>query len=699
MNIRKSILLRVRVAFLAFLIFGLAIVYRITHLQFVEGDKWENLADEIGLQYRKIEATRGNIYSDNGSLLLTSLPFYKLAFDPTVASEEIFKNEIDSLAILLSDFFKDKKPSDYKRMMESARLRSREYIILNRKEVTYQNKKDMSKWPVFRYGRMKGGIIFEKIDKRFYPFSYLGYRTIGYINQNNEGAGLEYSFSRYLGGKDGEALYRKVAGGRWRQVYDGSEIRPEDGLDIQTTIDVNLQDVAQSALLRALEEHEADNGCVVVMEVKSGEIKAMANLSRTSSGRYAERYNYAVGSQGLTEPGSTFKLASMIALLEETDISLEDSIETGNGEYRYYDRIMPDHKPGGFGKITIKDAFAKSSNIGISKLVHAHFGNNPQRFIDHLKSMGLGKPLGFQMVGEGHPYLKDTTDKTWSGVSLPWISIGHELTMTPLQTLAFYNAIANDGVMIQPLIVKATMKAGEKKQIFKPAVLNKKICTINTLEKVKLLLRAVVEEGTATNIKHSFYPIAGKTGTSQKLINRRYSRKYYTSFVGYFPADNPKYSCIAVIDNPKGYRQFGSDVAAPVFKEIADNIYARDLELHNPLPGDFYVDNSIFPVIRGGKLIELQMICNYLGVSNHVQEESEWVRTKTSLNAVHWLSNNYIQNRVPSVIGMTLRDAVYLLENEGLKVYYTGRGRVKTQSQNAGIKALKGSSIKLELSL
>lgn len=515
MNIRKSILLRVRVAFLAFLIFGLAITYRIFNLQVLEGEKWQNLADEIGLQYRKIKATRGNIYSDNGSLLLTSLPFYKVALDPTVSDDNIFKKNIDSLSMRLSRFFQDKRSSDYKRMIEAARLKGKEYIVLNKEEITYQDKKEMTGWPLFRHGRMKGGVIFEKVDKRFYPFSYLGYRTIGYVNQSNEGAGLEYSFNKYLAGNDGEALFRKVAGGRWRQVYNGSEIRPENGLDIMTTIDVNLQDVSQSALLGALQEHDADYGCVVVMEVNTGELKAISNLSKTSSGKYAERYNYAVGSQGLTEPGSTFKLASMIALLEETEISLEDSIETGKGEYQYFDRTMPDHKPGGFGKITIKEAFAKSSNIAISKLVYAHFGNNPQRYIDYIKGMGLGNPVGFQMVGEGHPYIKETTDKTWSGVSLPWMSIGHELTMTPLQTLTFYNAVANNGKMIQPIIVKATVKAGEPIKIFNSTVLNKKICSDKTLEEVKILLREVVLNGTASNIKHSHYPISGKTGTSR----------------------------------------------------------------------------------------------------------------------------------------------------------------------------------------
>lgn len=697
MNIRKSILLRIRIAFLAFFIFGLAVAYRILDLQVMEGEQWKALADQIGLQYKKIKATRGNIYSDNGSLLLTSLPFYKVALDPTVSDDVLFKKEIDSLSFQLSRFFRDKRPSDYKRMIEAARLKGREYIILNSKEITYQDKKTMTAWPLFRYGRMKGGVIFEKIDKRFYPFSTLGFRTIGYLNQSNEGAGLEYSFNKYLSGKDGEALFRKVAGGRWRQVYDGTEIRPENGLDIMTTIDVNLQDVSQSALLSALEEHQADYGCVVVMEVRTGEIKAISNLSRTSNGKYGERYNYAVGSQGLTEPGSTFKLASIIALLEETNISLDDSIETGDGEFKYYDRTMPDHKPGGFGKITVKEAFAKSSNIAISKLVVAHFGNRPQRYIDDLKAMGLGKPIGFQMVGEGHPYIKDTTDKTWSGVSLPWISIGHELTMTPLQTLTFYNAIANDGEMIKPIIVKATMKAGQPLATFRSEVLNKRICSEETLRKVKILLREVVVNGTASNIKNSHYPIAGKTGTSQKLINGRYTRKYYTSFVGYFPSDDPMYSCIVVIDNPKGYKQYGSDVAAPVFKEIADKIYKVNLQMHPPMPENFYVDETVFPVIRSGNLDDLVMICNQLGVSNHIRTGKEWVKTKTESNYVNWISNDPRDGLVPDVLGMTLRDAIYILENQGLEVKFNGNGRVVKQSELPGRKAVKGSKIYLEL--
>jgi cell division protein FtsI (penicillin-binding protein 3) len=311
--------------------------------------------------------------------------------------------------------------------------------------------------------------------------------------------------------------------------------------------------------------------------------------------------------------------------------------------------------------------------------------------------MGLGKPVGFQMVGEGHPYIKDTTDKTWSGVSLPWISIGHELTMTPLQTLTFYNSIANDGKMVQPIIVKATMNAGEPVKTFNSVILNKKVCSDETLDKVKILLREVVLNGTASNIKHSHYPIAGKTGTSQKLINGRYTKKYYTSFVGYFPSNDPKYSCIVVIDNPKGYRQYGSDVAAPVFKEIADKIYASNLHMHPPMPDKFYVDETIFPVIRSGYLEDLVMICNLLGISNHMNSGKEWVKTKTASNYVNWVSNDPQSGRIPDVVGMTLRDALYILENYDLEVSYNGAGRVIKQSEIPGKKAVKGSKIYLEL--
>lgn len=697
MNIKNSILIRVRVAFLLIFLFAVAIVLKIVNIQFVEGPKWIKLAEDTGLQHLTVKATRGNIYSDNGSLMATSLPFYKVAIDPTIAKDEIYKKGIDSLANLLSRHFKDKTTSEYKRKINDARLKNKKYILLNSKQINYQEKKLMAGWPIFRQGRHKGGVIFEKVDKRFRPFSQLGFRTIGFIHEDGYSRGLEYSFNEQLSGKDGIALYQKMAGNNWKPVYDGTEVRPVEGNDIETTIDINLQDVAESALLRGLKYHEADYGCVVVMEVETGEIKAISNLSRNSSGHYLERYNYAVASQGSTEPGSTFKLASIIALLEDTKINLNDSIDTGKGGYLFYDRVMRDSKPGGFGKITVKEAFERSSNIAISRLVNQHFGHDPQRFIDHIFDIGLAKPLGFQMIGEAMPKIKNTTDPSWSGTSLPWISIGYELEVTPLQTLAFYNAVANNGKYIQPIIVRKSFKADQVKNVYKPAVINEKLCSEETLQKVKKLLEGVVEKGTASNINNSHYKIAGKTGTARILEEGKYVRKYYTSFAGYFPADRPRYSCIVVINDPKGFKQYGSDVAAPVFKEIADKIYARDIKMHPSFPKNNFAEEAGYPFIQAGFHDDLKYVCNQLGISNHTENQDEWVYAEKSGNSIIWRTRKIEMDKVPDVKGMTLKDAIYLLENKGLRVVYKGRGRVKEQSQAPGSKALSGSLINLKL--
>ncbi|MFT4834901.1 MAG: cell division protein FtsI (penicillin-binding protein 3) [Marinoscillum sp.] len=698
MSIKKDILLRVRIAFLLVFLFSAAVVYRIFTVQYIEGDKWEGYAETMGLQVMKVKATRGSIYSDDGSLLATSLPFYQVAFDPYLPSKELYNSQIDSLCYLLSSFYKDMSPLQYKRKISEARKDRRRYLILNRQEVGYQDKKKIEQWPIFREGRLTGGIIFEKVETRYLPFSHLGYRTIGTVNSDNRGVvGLEYSFDKELGGQDGEVLKQRMAGGGWKPVYDGSEVRPKDGYDIHTTLNVDLQDVTESALHAALRKHQADYGAVILMEVKTGEIKAISNLSRNSNGDYYERYNYAVGSQGAREPGSTFKLASMIALFEDSDIKLTDSVDTGNGAMKFFNETMRDHKPGGYGKLTVQEVFEKSSNIGTAKLITEHFGSKPSKYTDYIKNIGLDKPLGFQMVGEGTPYIKDPTDSTWSGISLPWISHGYELKMTPLQTLALYNAVANNGKMIQPLIVKSVKKANRNIEKYEAEVLNPKICSKSTLRDVKIMLEGVVERGTAQNIKNDRYKIAGKTGTAKKVQNGKYTNAYYTSFAGYFPADAPKYSCIVVIDEPKGYQIYGSDVAAPVFKEIADKIYALETNLHKELEDNRIQYSGVFPVIRSGKQSELQMITNELGISNHSDSESAWVKTDVVNHSVFWEDNTPKADRVPDVRGMTLRDAIYLLENAGLKVALAGRGRVSSQSISPGTKYSKGATIKLEL--
>lgn len=694
MNIKKSIVLRVRIAFVVMIVFSVAIIYKMFVIQWIQGDHWKERANQISFQEREIEATRGNIYSDNGSLLATSLPFYKVAFDPTVPSDEIFQKGVDSLAIALNKFFGNKSIAAYKNLLKDARLNNRQYVPISQRMINYHDKKLIADWPIFREGRYKGGVIFEKIDKRFNPFDDLSRRTIGFVNENSRGAGLEYSFNSQLAGQDGKAMYRKISGGDWKMIFDGSQQKTVEGINITTTIDVNLQDVSETALRKSLISHEADYGLVLVMEVATGEIKAISNLTR-SNGHYIETYNHAVG--GLHEPGSTIKLATMISLLEETNLSLEDSIDTGDGVYKIYNNRVKDHHEGGWGKITVRESFEKSSNVAMVKLVDKYFGVDPNRFINYFDKLNLTQPLNFQIKGEGVPKVPRPGDKEWSGITLPWMAHGYGLEITPLHILTLYNAVANGGKMVSPLIVKSTSRADEVINEFKSKVLVNQICSKETLAELQLMLEGVVEKGTAVNIKGAHYGIAGKTGTAQILDNGKYTSKYITSFAGYFPSHKPKYSAFVLIKNPKGWRQYGSNVAAPVFKEIADNIYARDVEMHEVYGNDESRIVEMFPLIRAGKLDELNMICDLLGVSNHTQDSEEWVRTNVKGNAVNWVSAKITPGLVPNVVGMTLRDAMFILENAGLRTSFKGKGRVESQSIRPGLKIPSNGLIELDL--
>lgn len=700
MNIKRSILFRVRIAFMLTSAIGIAIFYKITQVQFVDGDKWRQMSEDIHLQYRPVKATRGNIYSGDGSLLATSLPFYRVVLDPSISREGRFRTNIDSLATLLSGFYKDKSSTQYKRIISDARNGGKKYLIINRKQIGYQEKLAMMKWPIFRDGRLGGGVIFEKVDQRYRPFRSLAGRTVGFLNEDDYGVGLEYSFNEFLQGRNGEALFQKIAGGSWKPLHDAEDVKPTDGFDIVSTLDINIQDVAESALLRQLINKDANFGSVIVMEVATGHIKALANLEKNKSGNgYGENYNYAVGEQGLTEPGSTFKLLSMMALLEEGKISLQDSIDTGDGVFKFYDRSMRDAKNGGFGRITVREAFEKSSNIGISRLVNDQFGVAPVKFMNYISKVGLDNPVGFQLKGEGVPYFKTPGTKSWYGTTLPWMSIGYELKVTPLQTLTLYNAIANDGKMVKPLIVKQISKGNYVEENFNTEVLHKQIASKKTIQQLRSLLEGVVENGTARNIRNNDYRIAGKTGTAQKLENGRYTQTYYTSFVGYFPADDPKYSAIIVIDSPKGFQAYGGDISAPVFKEIADKIHAQDLKLNldktlvsnkTPYAGDL-------PYIQAGWTEDVQMLCNKFGISNHYQEQEKWVRSKVTNKSIQWVTNRINEKQVPDVTGMALRDALYILENNGLRVLFSGKGRVKSQSLPSGTTILPNSTIKITL--
>ena len=489
MGIRNSILIRMRVAFLLTLIFATIIVARIIYVQAFEGDRWIKRAQENGLAYRIIKANRGNILSDDNSLLATSVPYYRLAFDATMAKEEVFNKGVDSLAKLLAFHFEEKTAEQLAAEIRTARKKGQKYRILVKKDLSFEEKKLVSTFPILKEGRKRGGILFEKYEKRVLPFSGLARRTLGFVMETGDstnsltGKGLELSFQDKLAGMEGQAIFQKVAGGHWKPFNDGWQVQPEHGADIETTLNLDIQEVADQALRKALVEHEAEYGCMAIMEVETGEVKAVVNLTRTEGGGYIENDNYLVGDNALAEPGSTFKMMSFAALFEANPkLMLTDSIQTGNGSFQFFqDAVMTDPRAGGYGKITIKEVFEKSSNIGTSKLIYQQFRQQPEKFIEALQGFGITQGFDFQMNTNSVPYIKTPRDPSWSGSTLPWMSVGYEMKLTPLHTLAFCNAIANKGKLLQPFIVKRIKYANSIAEEYEAKVINPKIFSANTL--------------------------------------------------------------------------------------------------------------------------------------------------------------------------------------------------------------------------
>ena len=701
-NVKKSILVRVRLVFLLGVFFAFAIAYRIVHIQYVDGDEWR--AKSNSFTKKEIKATRGNIYSDDGSLLATSLPLYRLGFDPSVSRKdkklaEIFQNGLDSLSMLLAQRFGTHTQQEYKNMLIDAHKGTKKFIYLSRGyNLTYRDQVELMKWPIFREGKNRGGVVFEKIYKRYNPFKELAYRTVGYINDDKAGAGLERSFNQLLAGTNGQATYQQLAGGIARPIFDGTEIRPVDGLDVYSTLNVNIQDVAEASLLKALTTYEAKFGCVVVMEVKTGEVKAMANLG-LKDGKYTESFNYAVAQNHY--PGSTFKLASYMALLEDGKISLRDTINTGNGRWTIGRQTITEAKNHAYGSLSVKNAFAKSSNIAVSKTVVKHFKARPEKFLQYITNFGLSEPLNFQLRGAERPFFRSPGDKKhWNDAALAKMSFGYESLISPLQTLAFYNAVANGGKMIQPIIVKEVRANDQVAKTFEPRVIREKICSDETIAAAREMLEAVVEnpKGTAHKIQSPLYKIAGKTGTAHKFQDGHWiDNAYYTSFAGYFPADQPKYSAIVIIDSPR-FGLMAGDAAAPVFRDIADKIYASDVEMHRMLAEKSSPQDV--PGVAAGKFEDLHEVCNRLGVSNYNNDtlHPEWVLPGRQANrAIYWQTNRTETGSVPDVKGMPLRDALYLLENYGYRVRCNGRGRVVNQAPVPNQNIKKGETITLTL--
>ncbi len=700
----KKVIGRVYLVYFLLILFSLAIIVKIAQIQFLEADKWIQKAESHSTKYKNIEAVRGNIYAADGSLLATSVPIYEIRWDAKTdaLSDEIFEENIDSLAISLSQLFKDRSADEWLYKLRKAREKGDRYHLIRRK-VRYNELKALREFPIFRRGQYKGGFIYLQQNKREKPFQVLAARTIGYTREGIKPVGLEGAYNKTLSGVSGKRLMQKIAGGVWMPINDRNEIEPKDGADLYTTIDINIQDVAEKALLEQLKKQEADHGCVVLMEVETGEVRAIANLSRTKSGGYYELYNYAVGES--TEPGSTFKLASYLVALEDGYIDINDSIDTEKGKYMFYDTPMYDSHKGGFGKITVKRAFEVSSNIAVAKLINRYYGKQPQKFIDHLYKIGLHKPLGLEIYGEGKPKIKSADDPSWSGISLPWISHGYEVALTPLQILSLYNAVANDGVYVKPRFVKEVKQMGKRIRSMDTEVLNPKICSEKTIKKLQTMLEGVVENGTAINLGNANYKIAGKTGTAQ-IANDKYGYRYKSkvsyqaSFCGYFPADNPKYTCIVVVNAPSRNVYYGNLVAGPIFKEIADKVYAQSIEIHSEVDNEQYASaHPRNPVSKNGYTKDLEKVFNTLKVPYEFRSAgSTWAVTRTGEEKVAIYRRAIDKKLIPDVRGMNAQDAVYILENLGLFVKMNGSGAVKAQSIEPGNPIQRGQRIELKLS-
>jgi len=698
----KEMMNRSYVVYFAMALVGVSIIAKVLFIQFVEGSFWREKAENLTTVYRDIDAVRGNIYSDDGSMLATSVPIYEVRMDLNAdgLTDETFNENIDSLSIKLSELFKDQSPLEWKRQLVAGRQNGERYHLIKRR-VKFHQMKALREFPIFKLGKFKGGLIVLQQNRRERPFRMLAARTIGYDREGVAPVGLEGAYRKELAGVSGKRLMQKISGGLWMPINDENEIEPMDGYDIHTTINLNIQDVAENALLDQLKRHDAHHGCVILMEVETGEIKAIANLSKDNDGDYYEYYNYAIGESA--EPGSTFKLPSLVVALEDGYIKLNDSIDAGNGSAEFHGETMRDSKEGGHGKVSVEEAFAVSSNIGVMRIIEKYYANEPAKFINGLRRMNLGDSIGIEIAGEGAPLIKDPSDKSWSLISYLWTSIGYEVKMTPLQILTFYNAIANNGKMMKPIFIKRITDKSSVIREVDPQVINPRICSEKTVKQAQKLLEAVVKEGTATNLKNANYTIAGKTGTARVAESSAgYGTKitYQASFAGYFPADNPKYSCIVVVNAPNRSVYYASHVAGPIFAEIADKVYATSINIHDELePSTDFTSLTKIPVSKSGMQNDLNNVFEELNVKvESSNAENKWIVTQTGTDKVEMGRRTIVENLVPNVKGMSAQDAVFILENAGLKVKLRGSGMIKSQSIIPGANIHRGQEIILELS-
>lgn len=683
---------------------AIGVMAKVLYLQFIEGDEWREKAELLSERSQTVSANRGNILDTEGNPIASTVPAYDLAMDPNSSgmADEDYRALLPGLANGLENLFGDKKAWQYEQMIQRAREKGERHLVLQ-KNISYRQAQQAKQLPLFSLGRYKGGIKLEQKNSRIRPYERLAKRTIGYAQEWEAGqkVGLEGSFDSYLRGSDGLRYEYRLGGNDWIPTSSQNIIEPRDGYDILTTIDMNYQDVAEQGLLELLEKNKADHGCAVLMEVATGEIKAMVNLELGSDGEYYESYNYAVAERH--EPGSTFKLPALMAAMEAGFVEPDDTINTFHGVHRFYGTEVKDSHRGGYGIITAQQVLEKSSNIGMARIIDKYFKDKPQQFVDRLYSMGLKEITGIELEGEPEPVIRNYGDPGWSKISLAFMAHGYEVALTPLQILTFYNAVANDGKMVAPRLVKGVKFHSHNEKIFGVRVIKNSICSRETINKARKMLEGVVKNGTATNLEPKAYQIAGKTGTaviSQKgsgYKNVQGAKEYRASFVGYFPADKPAYSCIVVVTKPKE-QYYGNVVAGAVFQKIADKVYATDPKLHpdmNTYLGDKSTD---IPNVMPGEAEAARIILESLkipysstgkvGLFASVEKDQD----KARLNKMELQPGI-----IPDLMGMGLRDALPLLENEGLKVVVNGHGKIISQSVNPGEKIIPGQTIELML--
>jgi cell division protein FtsI (penicillin-binding protein 3) len=696
MQNNRDILLRLRIVYFGAVLLGIAIVARAFTIGVVQREQWLKLKEKEVIRHNVVEAPRGNIYAEDGSLLATSLPIYTVRLDFEVERlQKIYQDSVGKLLAGLEKIIPNFDSEKVRRELNNGfRLKSTSALV--GRDLSYKQLSAMRKLPILRE-RAKAGMVLEQTERRVMPFKSLAYKTLGNTYENNRATGLEAFYNTYLAGVNGKRLQQKMSGGVWRDINSQNEVEPKEGNDIVTSLDVQLQDAAESALRRALLANKAEAGCVVVMEVKTGHVKAISNLSRSLSdtARYTETSNLAV--EAKWDPGSTFKLASVLALIEDGLADTSDLVDTQGGVIRLSGKEIFDSKKGGYGVISLAKAFTESSNVGIIKAVLRGYRKNQSAFINRLRSFKLDAKSGIDLAEELNPTIYFPGHSKWSDLSLPSLAMGYEILIPPIQVLAFYNAVANNGFWVKPQLVQEIKHNGQTIKRFDPQVSSKPICSEASVKKVHALMRGVVNNGTAKNIRNPFYQIAGKTGTVKKKIkvNGEEKVQYRASFAGFFPYDNPKYSCIVVIENPGGAAFYGSVVAAPVFKDIADRLYARSDDMHTGAVKQF-ADVQSQPNLNKGYSSDMEMIVRETGASVKIPA-SGWTKIRKDGNGLSALPESFNNSQMPDLTGMGLRDALYLLENMGITARPSGKGKVRRQSVAPGTPIRFIKNVVLEL--